>query len=130
MPGDPEMPPAALPGRPGSPTATELRDLAAWLETLTPLRVVGAMEAEVTGISLSSQRIQPGDLYAALPGARAHGADFAVAAPAAGAVGVLTDPAGAALLPPDTAAIVVDQPRRVLGRWRPGSTASPRARCR
>lgn len=93
-----------------------MSDLATWLETITPLSVEGSMTADVTGISLSSQRIQPGDLYAALPGARAHGADFAVAALAAGAVGVLTDAAGAALLPPDTAAIVVDQPRRVLGK--------------
>ena len=93
-----------------------MSDLATWLETITPLSVEGSMTADVTGISLSSQRIQPGDLYAALPGARAHGADFAVAALAAGAVGVLTDAAGAALLPPDTAAIVVDQPRRVLGQ--------------
>lgn len=114
------MPPAALAGRPRAPIATSLSDLATWLETVVPLRLVGSvagsMEVDVTGISLSSQRIQPGDLYAALPGARAHGADFAAAALVAGAVGVLTDPAGAALLPPDTAAIVVDEPRRVLGQ--------------
>ena len=105
-----------LQGRPSSPTATSLRDLATWLETITPLQAVGPMTADVSGISLSTQRIQPGDLYAALPGARVHGADFAADALDAGAVGVLTDPAGAALLPPDTTAIVVDQPRQVLGR--------------
>ena len=38
---------------------------------------------------------RPGDLYAALPGARSHGADFAAQAADAGAVAVLTDPAGA-----------------------------------
>ncbi|WP_232819825.1 UDP-N-acetylmuramoyl-L-alanyl-D-glutamate--2,6-diaminopimelate ligase [Nocardioides allogilvus] len=106
----------ALSGRPSSPTATPLHDLAAWLETITPVHTVGALAAEVTGISLSTQRIQSGDVYAALPGARAHGADFAGTALAAGAVAVLTDPAGAELLPAGTAAIVVDQPRHVLGK--------------
>jgi len=119
--------PEPLPGRPLAPTATPLRDLATWLETLTPVRVQGDLGPAVTGISLSTQRIRPGDLYAALPGARAHGADFAAAALAAGAVGVLTDPAGAELLPPGTAALVVEQPRRVLGRvaaWIHGDPAS------
>ncbi len=59
----------------------------------------------------------PGDLYAALPGARVHGAEFAAQAAAAGAVACLTDPAGrergaAAGL----ATYVVEEPRRVLGR--------------
>ena len=121
------MSPETLPGRPSAPTATPLRDLASWLETLTPVQVRGDLGPAVTGISLSTQRIRPGDLYAALPGARAHGADFAAAALAAGAVGVLTDPAGAEVLPPGTAALVVDQPRRVLGRvaaWIHGEPAT------
>ena len=46
----------------------------------------------------------PGDLYAALPGANAHGARYAAAARDAGAVAVLTDAAGA------------DAPRRRRGR--------------
>ena len=50
---------------------------------------------EVTGLSLSSQRVRPGDLYAALPGSRAHGATYAAEAVAAGAVAVLTDEEGA-----------------------------------
>ena len=36
--------------------------------------------SRVTGLSLSSQRVRPGDLYAALPGARAHGATYAAEA--------------------------------------------------
>ena len=61
--------------------------------------------------------MQPGDLYAALPGARTHGAAYAAAAASAGAVAALTDPAGAprcreAGLP----AYVVPEPRAVLGR--------------
>lgn len=45
----------------------------------------------VTGVSLNSRAIQPGDLYLALPGSQRHGAEFAEQAVAAGAVAVLTD---------------------------------------
>ena len=43
------------------------------------------------------QYVAPGDLYAALPGARSHGADHADRAVEAGAVAVLTDAAGTQL---------------------------------
>ena len=76
------------------------------------------LDVGVTGVTLDSRAVQPGDLYAALPGARAHGADFAAQAAAAGAAAVLTDADGAArmrgagvTLP----AIVVEHPRSVLG---------------
>ncbi len=45
-------------------------------------------------MTLDSRQVQPGDLYAALPGERAHGADFSGDAVARGAVAILTDPAG------------------------------------
>lgn len=48
----------------------------------------------VTGIVLDNRQASPGDLFAALPGMHRHGADFAAAAVASGAVAVLTDPAG------------------------------------
>jgi UDP-N-acetylmuramoyl-L-alanyl-D-glutamate--2,6-diaminopimelate ligase len=51
--------------------------------------------APVTGITHDSRAVRPGDLYAALPGARFHGADFAAQAAELGAVAILTDPAGA-----------------------------------
>ncbi|WTJ94498.1 UDP-N-acetylmuramoyl-L-alanyl-D-glutamate--2,6-diaminopimelate ligase [Streptomyces sp. NBC_01537] len=54
-----------------------------------------ATGAEVTGITHDSRAVRPGDLYAALPGARLHGADFADQAAGLGAVAILTDPAGA-----------------------------------
>jgi UDP-N-acetylmuramoyl-L-alanyl-D-glutamate--2,6-diaminopimelate ligase len=50
--------------------------------------------APLYGVTLDSREVQPGDLYAALPGGRAHGADFCGDAVARGAVAVLTDPAG------------------------------------
>src|SRR5690606_8047082 len=53
-----------------------------------------ARAAAVTGIDLRAQGIRPGDVFAALPGARAHGASFAGTALERGAVAVLTDEAG------------------------------------
>jgi UDP-N-acetylmuramoyl-L-alanyl-D-glutamate--2,6-diaminopimelate ligase len=72
--------------------------------------------SEITGVTLDSRGAAPGDLYAALPGSRAHGADFAGDAVARGAVAILTDPAGR-----DRAArcgvpvFVVSSPRARLG---------------
>jgi UDP-N-acetylmuramoyl-L-alanyl-D-glutamate--2,6-diaminopimelate ligase len=72
--------------------------------------------ADITGVTHASAEVRPGDLYAALPGARRHGAAFIAGAAEAGAVAVLTDPAGAdraaaAGLP----ALVVADPRARLG---------------
>ena len=102
--------------RPRQPTVTPAVDLADWLTGLTEVERHGNLDVDVTGISLSTARIQSGDLYAALPGARAHGADFTDQALAAGAVVVLTDPTGLDRLPSGVAALVVPEPRRVLGR--------------
>ncbi len=71
------------------------------------------VEVPVCGVTLASDAVEPGDLFAALPGAKVHGARFAVDAAHRGAVAVLTDPAGAALV--DLPALVVDDPRAVLG---------------
>lgn len=49
----------------------------------------------VSGISLDSRQVGPGDLYVGLPGTRSHGARFTPEAVAAGAVAVLTDAEGA-----------------------------------
>ncbi|HEY3733527.1 MAG TPA: UDP-N-acetylmuramoyl-L-alanyl-D-glutamate--2,6-diaminopimelate ligase [Streptosporangiaceae bacterium] len=50
--------------------------------------------AAITGVTHDSRRVRPGDLYAALPGLRQHGALFCREAAEAGAVAVLTDPDG------------------------------------
>ncbi|WP_229889715.1 Mur ligase family protein, partial [Streptomyces griseomycini] len=99
------------PPRPVQVSATPLAELADQLGAPAPERTV-----EVTGITHDSRAVRPGDLYAALPGARAHGADFVTQAAGLGAVAVLTDPAGAervaaAGLP----ALVVDDPRARMG---------------
>lgn len=70
----------------------------------------------VSGLTLRASDVRPGDLFAALPGARAHGADHAARALAAGAVAVLTDPGGAtrpALA--DVPLLIHPRPRTILG---------------
>ena len=106
----------AIATRPRQAPRTPATELADWLGDLTDVTLRGDLGIAVSGISLSTVRVRPGDLYAALPGTRAHGADYAAQALAAGAVAVLTDPAGLDRLPPGTPAIVVPEPRRVLGR--------------
>ena len=70
----------------------------------------------VRGVTLASGEVAPGDLYAALPGARTHGVQYVDAAVARGAVAVLTDPAGReAALATGLPVCVVDDPRAVLG---------------
>jgi UDP-N-acetylmuramoyl-L-alanyl-D-glutamate--2,6-diaminopimelate ligase len=78
--------------------------------------VAGDTAVRLTGLGLSSQRVRPGDLYVALPGTHAHGAQYADQALRAGARAVLTDRAGIDLLPASTTSITVDQPRAILGR--------------
>lgn len=73
-------------------------------------------DGSITGVSLASDRVRAGDLFAALPGARAHGADHAVAAVGRGAVAVVTDPAGADRIAASSVPVlVVEQPRARLG---------------
>jgi UDP-N-acetylmuramoyl-L-alanyl-D-glutamate--2,6-diaminopimelate ligase len=70
----------------------------------------------VTGIAHDSAAVLPGDLYAALPGSKHHGAAFCEQAAAAGAVAVLTDPAGRDLaVSSGLPVFVVADPRSRLG---------------
>ncbi|MEV5137305.1 UDP-N-acetylmuramoyl-L-alanyl-D-glutamate--2,6-diaminopimelate ligase [Streptomyces syringium] len=110
---------------PGAPRPTQVRpaplaELAGQLG-IAATRDAGAADeaaatATVTGITHDSRAVRPGDIYAALPGARFHGADFAAQAAGLGAVAVLTDPSGtdrarAAGLP----VLTVDDPRGRMG---------------
>jgi UDP-N-acetylmuramoyl-L-alanyl-D-glutamate--2,6-diaminopimelate ligase len=72
----------------------------------------------VTGVTLRAQDVQPGDLFAALPGAATHGARYAGQAIERGAIAVLTDPAGVdemADLAGAVPTLVHPAPRSVLG---------------
>ncbi|WP_131741719.1 UDP-N-acetylmuramoyl-L-alanyl-D-glutamate--2,6-diaminopimelate ligase [Actinomadura roseirufa] len=75
------------------PTTNPARPLDG-LAALLGIEQGGWAEVSVTGITHDSRAVRPGDLYAALPGASAHGAQFCAQAAAAGAAAVLTDPDG------------------------------------
>ncbi|MDG4765335.1 UDP-N-acetylmuramoyl-L-alanyl-D-glutamate--2,6-diaminopimelate ligase [Solwaraspora sp. WMMD406] len=105
MPGNP---------RPRTNRPVPLADLAATLAVEPPPD--GGDTPQISGITHASGEVRPGDLYAALPGARRHGAEFVAAAAEQGAVAVLTDPAGApAAARAGLPALVVPDPRAVLG---------------
>lgn len=105
--------------RPDVGAGTPLPALAAQIGAVTAAGGV-VPDAAITGLTLRAQDVQPGDLFAALPGATTHGARFAAEAVARGAVAVLSDGAGASqiadsALAPDTPVLVHPAPRAVLG---------------
>jgi UDP-N-acetylmuramoyl-L-alanyl-D-glutamate--2,6-diaminopimelate ligase len=74
------------------------------------------LDTMISGVTHASDAVRPGDLFAALPGAKVHGARFIPAAAGAGAVAVLTDEAGAqAAEQAGVPALIVADPRAVLG---------------
>jgi UDP-N-acetylmuramoyl-L-alanyl-D-glutamate--2,6-diaminopimelate ligase len=92
------------------------------LSTLLGVRLVsvGSLEpnelGSLSGLTLDSRSVEPGDLYVALPGARVHGAAFCADAVAAGAVAVLTDPDGRArAVASGVPVFVLADPRARLG---------------
>ncbi|MGN6403281.1 UDP-N-acetylmuramoyl-L-alanyl-D-glutamate--2,6-diaminopimelate ligase [Sinomonas sp.] len=77
-------------------------------------------EVSVTGVTLDSRSVQPGDLYVGVPGTGRHGASFAVQAVDAGAAAILTDEAGARLIAVDDSltevpVLVVHNARAAVG---------------
>jgi UDP-N-acetylmuramoyl-L-alanyl-D-glutamate--2,6-diaminopimelate ligase len=77
----------------------------------------GAVDGvELTGVTVRTAEVRPGDLFAGLPGHHAHGASFAAEAAAAGAVAVLTDAEGARhAADSGLPIVVVDDARGALG---------------
>jgi UDP-N-acetylmuramyl-tripeptide synthetase len=101
--------------RPATNPARPLSGLASLLDA--PSGTSRAPLAAITGICIDSRRVRPGDLYVGLPGNSVHGAQFSMQAVAAGAVAILTDPAGRALAArAGVPVLVVPDPRAVLGR--------------
>lgn len=117
--------PSAVATAPPRPSYVEPVDIQVLAE-LIGARVVGgpADPVRVAGATLRGQHVRPGDLFAALPGMKVHGADFAGAALESGAVALLTDDAGTrrraladhpAVLDGSVPLLVHDDPRGVLG---------------
>ncbi|HAM27265.1 MAG TPA: UDP-N-acetylmuramoyl-L-alanyl-D-glutamate--2,6-diaminopimelate ligase [Microbacteriaceae bacterium] len=99
--------------RPEHPLARPLSGLVAEFG----LEYVGSLDGvEITGVTLRSTEVEPGDLYVGIQGLHSHGAAYATLAAESGAVAMLTDRAGAAMAADSGLPIViVDSPRAALG---------------
>ncbi|GAA2132794.1 UDP-N-acetylmuramoyl-L-alanyl-D-glutamate--2,6-diaminopimelate ligase [Glycomyces algeriensis] len=93
-------------------------------ETTVPYRIDGLadllpeareLDFDLTGVSLAADAVEPGDLFAALPGTNRHGAEFCAQAAERGAVAVLTDERGAALAAGTLPVLVAADPRTLTG---------------
>ena len=99
----------------GFPRPTKIRPVAV-TDLAESLSTSIESDVAVTGVSLASGKVVAGDLYAALPGSRNHGARFLPEAIERGAVAVLTDEAGAELAADHSIpVIVVPNPRAAVG---------------
>ena len=78
------------------------------------LELRGEPELVVTGITLNSASVRPGDLFAALPGEGSHGVQFLDEAIRLGAVACLTDEAGLSGVG-DLPTLISHSPRAALG---------------
>ena len=125
---------------PGNPPATDNPGFRPAVVAPVPLEAIAASlgialppdtgGTSVTGVSLNSRTVEPGDLYLALPGATRHGADFVAQAVAAGAVAVLSDEEGARQLALDDLAVpvlIVGNPRAAVGTLAASYTAASRS---
>lgn len=79
---------------------------------------ISALDAQISGVTSSSQRVRQGDLFIALPGERFHGGEFVEDALARGAVAVVTDVAMARRLSDRISVPLAssENPRHDLGR--------------
>ncbi|MGR3364351.1 MAG: UDP-N-acetylmuramoyl-L-alanyl-D-glutamate--2,6-diaminopimelate ligase [Maritimibacter harenae] len=87
--------------------------------TALGLQAQGGRDVEITGLSVDSRNVEPGHLFAALPGAKMHGAEFIQYALRMDAAAILTDPEGAriaadVLAESDAALVVTQDPRAAL----------------
>jgi len=99
--------------RPDAPPVHSLDDLAARFGPEVRGETAGVT---LTGLTLATADLRPGDVFVAVRGVNRHGAEFATAAAEKGAVAVVTDAAGTDLsaasgLP----VVIVDDPRGILG---------------
>lgn len=113
------MPPDASPTnlppvlRPEHPPARALAELAARFARAVHGDTSGLT---VSGITLATADLRPGEAFVALRGLNRHGAEFASTAAAQGAVAIVTDAEGAELAAgAKVPVLVVDDPRGILG---------------
>ncbi|MFB9645953.1 Mur ligase family protein, partial [Microbacterium terregens] len=107
--------PSSLPPvlRPDHPPVHTLEALAARFARETRGDLGGAT---LTGLTLATADLRPGDVFVAVRGGNRHGAEYAGAAAEKGAVGIVTDAAGAdAAAATGLPVVIVDDPRGLLG---------------
>ncbi len=117
MPAVPQPAPSGF--RPTSPPRTAVEDIAVAADAKLLAPADGSRRL-VTGVDLRAQAILAGDLFAAVPGSSTHGATFAGDAIERGAVAILTDTAGLAIMRESNLQLPVPvlvhaKPRAVLG---------------
>jgi len=95
--------------RPESDYAKSVAELSRFISIETDF------EVNFTGVTSDSRVIEPGDLFVALPGAKAHGAEYIDQIKTSGAVAILTDLAGSQIVGDKLPVILVPNPRAVLG---------------
>ena len=102
--------------RPNHPVGQALPRLAEQVRAV-PTHGATLPDVQVSGVTLRGQNALAGDLFAALPGASAHGGRYVADAVARGAVAVLTDAAGLDAMggDPGVPVLVHPDPRSVLG---------------
>ncbi|BBX02122.1 UDP-N-acetylmuramoyl-L-alanyl-D-glutamate--2,6-diaminopimelate ligase [Mycolicibacterium moriokaense] len=102
--------------RPSHPEGIALALLAEQVSAV-PAKGVRLPDLRITGVTLRSQDVVAGDLFAALPGSASHGARHAGQAVSGGAVAIITDAAGVAEIGDDIGVpvLVHPAPRSVLG---------------
>ncbi|WP_171013264.1 UDP-N-acetylmuramoyl-L-alanyl-D-glutamate--2,6-diaminopimelate ligase [Microbacterium sp. 2FI] len=99
--------------RPDAPPIHTLEDFAARFAVGTRGDVAGRT---LSGITLATADLRPGDVFVAVQGVNRHGAEFAATAAEKGAVAIVTDAAGADLAAASGLPVVlVDDPRGLLG---------------
>jgi UDP-N-acetylmuramoyl-L-alanyl-D-glutamate--2,6-diaminopimelate ligase len=81
------------------------------------LKIFGSHEnVSLSGISMNTGDLRPGDLFVAMPGKKTHGANFVTKAIEQGAVAVVTDSAGIEILGQiELPILVLENPRAHLG---------------
>ncbi len=73
-------------------------------------------DAQLTGISMNTGDLRPGDLFVAMPGKKTHGAQFVAKALELGAVAIVTDSAGLEIIGSVSVPVLVQpDPRSHLG---------------
>lgn len=100
--------------RPAHPPVRSLRALA----DRFGLAVHGDVDRDLSGITLATADLRPGEAFVAIRGVNRHGAEFATQARDKGAVAIVTDTDGAAIaesVAPELPIVVVDHPRARLG---------------